>query len=29
MDDDSENKKTKGTKNSIIKRRIVFKDYKD
>ena len=29
MDVDSENKKTKGTKNCIIKRRIVFKDYKD
>ena len=29
MDDDSEKKKTKGTKKCIIKRRIMFDDYKD
>ena len=29
MDDDSEKKKAKGTRKCIIKRRIVFKDYKD
>ena len=29
MDDDSEKKKDKGTKKCIIKRRIMFKNYKD
>ena len=29
MDDDSEKKKTKGTKKCIIKRRIMCEDYKD
>ena len=29
MDDDSENKKSKGTKKCIIKRRIMFENYKD
>ena len=29
MDDDSEKKKAKGTKKCIIKRRIMFEDYKD
>ena len=29
MDDDSEKKKTKGTKKCIIKRRIKFENYKD
>ena len=29
MDDDSEHKKTKGTKKCVIKRRLMFKNYKD
>ena len=29
MDDDSEKKKAKGKKRCIIKRRIIFKNYKD
>ena len=29
MDDDGEKKKTKGTKKCVIKRNIMFKDYKD
>ena len=29
MDDDSEHKKTKGTKKSVIKRRLMLKNYKD
>ena len=29
MDDDSEKKKAKGTRKCIIKRRIMFEDYKD
>ena len=29
MDDDSEHKKAKGTKKCIIKRRLMFKNYKD
>ena len=29
MDDDSEKKKAKGTKKCIIKRRIMFENYKD
>ena len=29
MDDDSEHKKSKGTKKCIIKRRLMFKNYKD
>ena len=29
MDDDSEHKKAKGTKKGIIKRRYMFKNYKD
>ena len=29
MDDDSKKKKTKGTRKCIIKRRIMFEDYKD
>ena len=29
MDDDSEVKKSKGTKKSVIKREIMFKNYKD
>ena len=29
MDDNSEYKKAKGTKNCIIKRRFMFKNYKD
>ena len=29
MDDDSEHKKAKGTKKCVIKRRLMFKNYKD
>ena len=29
MDDDSEKKKTKGIKKSVIKRRLMFENYKD
>ena len=29
MDDDSERKKAKGTKKCVIKRRLMFKNYKD
>ena len=29
MDNDSEHKKAKGTKQFVIKRRLMFKDYKD
>ena len=29
MDDDSEKKKAKGTKKCVIKRRIMFENYKD
>ena len=29
MDDDSENKKAKGTKNCVIKRQLMFKNYTD
>ena len=29
MDDDSEKKKAKGTKKCVIKRRLLFEDYKD
>ena len=29
MDDDSENKKSKGTKKCVIKRRLIFENYKD
>ena len=29
MDDDSENKKAKGTKKYVTKRRIMFENYKD
>ena len=29
MDDETEHKKAKGTKKCIIKRRLMFKDYKD
>ena len=29
MDDDNEHKKAKGTKKCIIKRRMVFENYKD
>ena len=29
MDDDSEHKKTKGTKKCVIKRELMFKNYKD
>ena len=29
MDDDSEKKKAKGTKKCIIKRKIMFENYKD
>ena len=29
MDDDSENKKAKGTKKCVIKRELMFEDYKD
>ena len=29
MDDDSEKKNTKGTKKCIIKRRLMFENYKD
>ena len=29
MDDDSENKKTKGTKKCVIKTRLMFKKHKD
>ena len=29
MDDDSENKKAKGTKKCVIKRKILFENYKD
>ena len=29
MDDDSENKKAKGTKKCLIKRRFMFENYKD
>ena len=29
MDDDSEKKKAKGTKKCIIKRRLMFENYKD
>ena len=29
MDDDSEHKKAAGTKKCVIKRRIMFKNYKD
>ena len=29
MDDDSENKKAKGTKKCVIKRKLMFKNYKD
>ena len=29
MDDDSENKKTKGTKKRVIKTRLMFKKHKD
>ena len=29
MDDESEHRKAKGTKNSIIKRELMFKNYKD
>ena len=29
MVDDSENKKTKGIKRSVVKRRLMFENYKD
>ena len=29
MDDDTEHKKAKRTKNYVIKRRLMFKNYKD
>ena len=29
MDDNSENKKAKGTKKSVVKRRLMFENYKD
>ena len=29
MDDDSEHKKAKGTEKCVIKRELIFKDYKD
>ena len=29
MDDDSEHKKGKGTKKCVVKRRLIFKNYKD
>ena len=29
MDDDSENKKAKGIKRRVVKRRAMFKNYKD
>ena len=29
MDDDSEKKKAKGTKKSVMKRRLMFENYKD
>ena len=29
MDDDKEHKKAKGTKKCVIRRRLVFKNYKD
>ena len=29
MDDDSEHEKAKGTKKCVIKRRLMFKNYKD
>ena len=29
MDDDSDNKKAKGVKRCIVKRRLIFKNYKD
>ena len=29
LDDDSENKKTKGVKRCIVKRRLMFKNYRD
>ena len=29
MDDDSEKKKSKGTKKCVIKRRLMFENYKD
>ena len=29
MDDDSDHKKAKGTKKCVIKRRLIFENYKD
>ena len=29
MDDDTEHKKAKGTKQCVIKRELIFKNYKD